>query len=179
MQRLTWLQSLFLRRCHTPAYCGFTRSQRRGQHAGPTSSTTIFQASPVLWWRVYCFHHNFPFLSTYSFNSFAHGTPLVSGVRASRACMGTPGRPAAPRYRARANGIHYGTHSVPRLQLMGHIRFHRTEAPTSVNNYYSHYDLRKCGYLGFPKFVQTVPRHVARRKMRRSIKVKVLPRTFC
>ena len=68
------------------------------------------------------FHHNFPFLSTYSFNSFAHGTPLVSGVRASRACMGTPGRPAAPRYRARANGIHCGTHSVPRLQLMGHIR---------------------------------------------------------
>ena len=53
--------------------------------------------------------------------------------------MGTPGRPAAPRYRARANGIHYGTHSVPRLQLMGHIRFHRTEAPTSVNNFYSHY----------------------------------------
>ena len=37
------------------------------------------------------------------------GTPLVSGVRASRACMGTPGRPAAPHYRARANGIHYGT----------------------------------------------------------------------
>ena len=81
-------------------------------------------------------------------NSFAHGTPLVSvfyftgaarRVRASRACMGTPGRPAAPRYRARANGIHYGTHSVPRLQLMGHIRFHRSEAPTSVNNYYSHY----------------------------------------
>ena len=139
MQRLTWLQSLFLRRCHTPAYCGFTRSQRRGQHAGPTSSTTIFQASPVLRWRVYCFHHNFQFLSTYSFNSFAHGTPLVSGVRASRACMGTPGRPAAPHYRARANGIHYGTHSVPRLQLMGHIRFHRTEAPTSVINLYSHY----------------------------------------
>ena len=53
--------------------------------------------------------------------------------------MGTPGRPAAPHYRARANGIHYGTHSVPRLQLMGHIRFHRTEAPTSVNNFYSHY----------------------------------------
>ena len=53
--------------------------------------------------------------------------------------MGTPGRPAALRYRARVNGIHYGTHSVPRLQLMGHIRFHRTEAPTSVNNFYSHY----------------------------------------
>ena len=32
---------------------------------------------------------------------------------------------------------------------------------------------------GFPKFVQTVPRHVARRKARRSIKVKVLPQTFC
>ena len=61
MQRLTWLQSLFLRRCHTPAYCGFTRSQRRGQHAGPTSSTTIFQASPVLWWRVYCFITTFLF----------------------------------------------------------------------------------------------------------------------
>ena len=53
--------------------------------------------------------------------------------------MGTPGRPAAPCYRARANGIHYGTHSVPRLQLLGHIRFHRTEAPTSVNIHYSHY----------------------------------------
>ena len=61
MQRLTWLQSLFLRRCHTPAYCGFTRSQRRGQHAGPTSSTTIFQASPVLRWRVYCFITTFLF----------------------------------------------------------------------------------------------------------------------
>ena len=53
--------------------------------------------------------------------------------------MGTPGRPAALRYRARVNGIHYGTHSVPRLQLMGHIRFHRTEAPTSVIIHYSHY----------------------------------------
>ena len=82
-------------------------------------------------------------LVTYSFDSFAHGTPLVSvlyftgaarRVRASRACSA---RPAAPRYRARANGIHCGTHSVPRLQLMGHIRFHRTEAPTSVNNFYS------------------------------------------
>ena len=155
MQRLTWLQSLFLRRCHTPAYCGFTRSQRRGQHAGPTSSTTIFQASPVLRWRVYCFHHNFQFLSTYSFNSFAHGTPLVSGVRASRACMGTPGRPAAPCYRARANGIHYGTHSVPRLQLLGHIRFHRTEAPTSVNIHYSHYASQYVAIYGRIRFNPT------------------------
>ena len=33
-------QSLFLRRCQTPASCG-TRPQRRGQHAGPASSTTM------------------------------------------------------------------------------------------------------------------------------------------
>ena len=69
--------------------------------------------------------------------------------------MGTPGRPAAPHYRARANGIHYGTHSVPRLQLMGHIRFHRTEAPTSVNNFYSHYASKYVAIYGRIRFNPT------------------------
>ena len=72
--------------------------------------------------------------------------------------MGTPGRPAVPHYRARANGIHYGTHSVPRLQLMGHIRFHRTEAPTSVNNFYSHYASKYVAIYREPDYPESATR---------------------
>ena len=99
----------------TPAYCGFTRSQRRGQHAGPTSSTTIFQASPVLRWRVYCFHHNFQLLSNYSFNSLHTARPWF------RAC-GLRGRVwARPAGRRRRATVH-----APTAFIM-----ERTQSPVS------------------------------------------------
>ena len=158
MQRLTWLQSLFLRRCHTPAYCGFTRSQRRGQHAGPTSSTTIFQASPVLRWRVYCFHHNFQLLSNYSFNSLHTARPWF------RAC-GLRGRVwARPAGRRRRTTVHAPTAFImertqspvssswdtsdstePKPRLQSTISTATT--PQSIWLFMDASGLRACGYL--------------------------------